>query len=575
MSVHYCPGDAPVAVTARGLVALPSDVPVALADLIWQRVRDGQGLAAVFEALTDVYGASLTALPPFAVALADGSAVRLAVRGGLAVTVTSAAGTESISGVGVTTWVERVIEGVTRVALRQSATVPTPTPDAADAAPGASGRVDPASTFDLPIVDGVVLASGAEWTPGAAAGAGSAPAEAPGAETATSGGPEGTVSPASLATDGGSPAPLAEPEAFVPAPLAFPSLHALNPEPEPEPEPEPAFDARVDSAEPVDPSSELAPAVDPLLKTAEPAAPAEPIAPAERAPGPADSAAQPAPERPALPARGPWSALAATPPPVPPVPVPPAPAAHEPALVGSAAVLSAVDADTLLPTASTIIPPRPADRGDEPTAEAVEATTGYDHLWGMTVVRSVEDAAVREVADDEATEAARGEAPGAASASGAGVGTAASDEGDHDGATISVAQLRAMRGGLADSAPPPLAPPRLPAPGRLRMSTGQVLVLDRTVVIGRRPRATRMTGTDLPHLVAVDSPQQDISRSHVEIRVEGGAILATDLRTTNGTTLRRPGSEPMRLHPGEATIVVAGDVIDLGDGITVAVEDPS
>ncbi|MDF2555282.1 MAG: hypothetical protein K0R60_1177, partial [Microbacterium sp.] len=27
-----------------------------------------------------------------------------------------------------------------------------------------------------------------------------------------------------------------------------------------------------------------------------------------------------------------------------------------------------------------------------------------------------------------------------------------------------------------------------------------------------------------------------------------------------------------RLHPGEGTIVVPGDVLDLGDGITVAIE---
>jgi pSer/pThr/pTyr-binding forkhead associated (FHA) protein len=97
-------------------------------------------------------------------------------------------------------------------------------------------------------------------------------------------------------------------------------------------------------------------------------------------------------------------------------------------------------------------------------------------------------------------------------------------------------------------------------------------MLDRTVVIGRRPRSTRVSGTDLPHLVAVDSPQQDISRSHVELRVEGESIVATDLRTTNGTTLLRAGSEPMRLHPGEGSVVVPGDVLDLGDGITVAIE---
>jgi pSer/pThr/pTyr-binding forkhead associated (FHA) protein len=145
--------------------------------------------------------------------------------------------------------------------------------------------------------------------------------------------------------------------------------------------------------------------------------------------------------------------------------------------------------------------------------------------------------------------------------------------GDHDGETVSLAEARALRTG--DSAPPPLAPPRPPAPGRIRVSTGQVMLLDRTVVIGRRPRSTRVSGTDLPHLVAVDSPQQDISRSHVELRVEGDSIVATDLHTTNGTTLLRPGVDPVRLHPGEGTVVVPGDVIDLGDGITVAIEELS
>jgi pSer/pThr/pTyr-binding forkhead associated (FHA) protein len=106
----------------------------------------------------------------------------------------------------------------------------------------------------------------------------------------------------------------------------------------------------------------------------------------------------------------------------------------------------------------------------------------------------------------------------------------------------------------------------------LRVSSGQSVLLDRTVIVGRRPRSTRASGAHLPHLVAVDSPQQDISRNHLEVRVEGDTILATDLQTTNGTTLLRRGAEPSRLHPGEATVVVPGDVLDLGDGITIAVE---
>ncbi len=144
-----------------------------------------------------------------------------------------------------------------------------------------------------------------------------------------------------------------------------------------------------------------------------------------------------------------------------------------------------------------------------------------------------------------------------------------------DDATISLAEARALRAaGQLPPVAPPLAPPPPPvAAGRLRVSSGQVVLLDRTVILGRRPRSTRASGTDLPHLVALDSPQQDISRNHVEVRAEGDTILATDLHTTNGTTLHRRGAEPVRLHPGEATVIVPGDVLDLGDGITVAVED--
>lgn len=156
--------------------------------------------------------------------------------------------------------------------------------------------------------------------------------------------------------------------------------------------------------------------------------------------------------------------------------------------------------------------------------------------------------------------------------------TGAPAPGDHDGETLSLEEARRLRatGGLPVPPPSPAVPPVPPPPtgpiGRLRLSTGQVVPLDRTVIIGRRPKSARASGAELPHLIGVDSPQQDISRNHVEVRVEGDSILAIDLQTTNGTTLRRQGSVPTRLHPGEATILVPGDVLDLGDGVTVLVE---
>ncbi|MCA1307064.1 FHA domain-containing protein [Microbacterium esteraromaticum] len=152
--------------------------------------------------------------------------------------------------------------------------------------------------------------------------------------------------------------------------------------------------------------------------------------------------------------------------------------------------------------------------------------------------------------------------------------------GDHDGATISLAEVRRLRaeGSLAPADPEaptemiPTVDEPAAAHGTARLSTGQVVELDRTVIIGRRPRTTRASGESMPHLVAVDSPQQDISRSHLEIRPEGDSVVVIDLRTTNGSTLIRPGTDPVRLHPGEPTLVLGGDVVDLGDGVTVAFE---
>ncbi|BDZ41258.1 hypothetical protein GCM10025865_05570 [Paraoerskovia sediminicola] len=69
--------------------------------------------------------------------------------------------------------------------------------------------------------------------------------------------------------------------------------------------------------------------------------------------------------------------------------------------------------------------------------------------------------------------------------------------------------------------------------------------------------------------MTVESPEQDISRSHVEIRLEGWHVLVDDLGTTNGTVLHRPGQPPRRLQPGVPEIASSGDVVDLGDGVTL------
>ncbi|MGN7950445.1 FHA domain-containing protein [Microbacterium sp. 22215] len=243
--------------------------------------------------------------------------------------------------------------------------------------------------------------------------------------------------------------------------------------------------------------------------------------------------------------------LAAVPPPASTPPSTDAPAtADAPASTGTAQdeVEDEPDlSDTLLPEPDIADTVMPDDESSTDDSDGADELDEFEMLFGQTIHR-----------------------PASESAAPADAGLA----GDHDGATISAAEARALR---KDSPVSPDAPtealPVAAGGGRIRVSTGQVVTLDRTVIIGRRPRSTRASGANLPHLVAVESPQQDISRSHLEVRPEGDTVVVIDLHTTNGSTLLRSGADPVRLHPGEQTIVLSGDVIDLGDGVTVAFED--
>ena len=102
---------------------------------------------------------------------------------------------------------------------------------------------------------------------------------------------------------------------------------------------------------------------------------------------------------------------------------------------------------------------------------------------------------------------------------------------------------------------------------------GERVPLGRGAVFGRRPRSSRMQGVKVPHLVTLESPGEDVSRSHLEIRLEDWSVLAIDLGSTNGTMLLREGREPMRLRAGVATIVEFGDRLDLGGEVQISVAE--
>ena len=121
-----------------------------------------------------------------------------------------------------------------------------------------------------------------------------------------------------------------------------------------------------------------------------------------------------------------------------------------------------------------------------------------------------------------------------------------------------------------------MAPPVVSEPvASLVFSTGDVVAVDRAVLVGRAPEARRFASHDQPHVVTVASPQQEISSTHLEIRpgagADHGSAIVTDLGSTNGTVLAQPGLDPEELTPGIAVSLIPGAVLDLGDGVTIQV----
>ena len=114
-----------------------------------------------------------------------------------------------------------------------------------------------------------------------------------------------------------------------------------------------------------------------------------------------------------------------------------------------------------------------------------------------------------------------------------------------------------------------------PPLGLLRLSTGDVVPLDRGVIMGRNPRAVDEHDAKRPHLVRLPSPDNDVSRTHVEIRLEDWHVLAVDLASTNGTTVTIPGQAPIRLRPHEPMPLEPNAEVNLADEIVFRYEVPT
>ena len=110
-----------------------------------------------------------------------------------------------------------------------------------------------------------------------------------------------------------------------------------------------------------------------------------------------------------------------------------------------------------------------------------------------------------------------------------------------------------------------------PPLGGLRLPTGEVVPLDRGVVLGRKP-APVDGSSDWPHLVHLPSDHSFVSRMHLQVELDGWDVVARDLDSRGGTTIAPPGREPVRMRPRDAYVLEPGTVLDLAEVYAVRFE---
>ena len=98
-----------------------------------------------------------------------------------------------------------------------------------------------------------------------------------------------------------------------------------------------------------------------------------------------------------------------------------------------------------------------------------------------------------------------------------------------------------------------------PSVGRIEFGGGQVLALDRAVVMGRKPAA----GEGNAHPVRIE--HEEVSRAHAQISVQGWTVLLTDQGSRNGTWVSPPSDPtPVRLDADVPHVLEHGTTVHLG-----------
>lgn len=250
-------------------------------------------------------------------------------------------------------------------------------------------------------------------------------------------------------------------------------------------------------------------------------------------------------------------------------------------ITGGVVPCSALVAGSVEVSAAAPEPALPSEALSDPANISTEVNP-FAELWGHTVRRPVEAAAVRGVRRDESgsPQAALPPTPDPAAPTPvqSPVATGPKAESVDKAGPVAVRLPAGVgRGRVSDVTLLPEAETAesgedepevlgvLVGPGEVRLE------MFGSVVVGRAPVSLEPFG----QVFKVESPQREVSRSHVLIRPDDDRFIALDLGSNNGTRLLRPGRRPEAVSTTVPTPVHPGDVLDLGDGVTLRLEGPA
>lgn len=98
---------------------------------------------------------------------------------------------------------------------------------------------------------------------------------------------------------------------------------------------------------------------------------------------------------------------------------------------------------------------------------------------------------------------------------------------------------------------------------RIHASTGESGAFTTTALIGRRPSPEPGEAVEL--LLTTDDGTRQVSRTHLRLEWDEGALWATDQAAANGTLIERTGAAIVELTPWKPYRLQSGDVAVLGD----------